>query len=52
MTIYTALSNAVAKRLAYLRTRAELVAMPRQTAIDLGLFPEDATKTARLAVYG
>ena len=40
------------KRAEFKRTYKELRNMPRATALDLGLFPEDAYKTARQAVYG
>ena len=41
-----------AKRALYRTTRDALAAMPRRTAIDLGMFPEDAAKVARKAVWG
>ena len=41
-----------AKRALYRKTRDALAAMPRRTAIDLGMFPEDAAKVARKAVWG
>lgn len=46
------LRNVVAKRVAYNRTVREISAMPTSTAIDLGIFAEDAHKIARRAVYG
>lgn len=52
MTIFNTVRNAVAKRANYQRTKAELQNMPTETAIDLGLFKEDAHKTAYHAVYG
>ena len=52
MTVFNSLRTAYAKHRAYQRTRHELATMPRDVAIDLGLFPEDAEKTARAAVYG
>ena len=52
MTILSTVRNAVAKRANYRRTKAELQNMPIATAIDLGLFKEDAGKTAYQAVYG
>ena len=36
----------------YRKTRDEIAQMPRSAAIDLGLFPEDADKIAREAVWG
>ena len=41
-----------AKRALYRKTRNALAAMPRSTAIDLGMFPEDAAKVAYKAVWG
>ena len=41
-----------AKHALYRRTRNEFAAMPRNVAIDLGLFPEDAAKVAHQAVWG
>ncbi len=46
------LKSAVQKRSAYVNTYNELAYMPRETAIDLGLFVEDARINARKAVYG
>ena len=40
------------KRALYRKTRDALAAMPRSTAIDLGMFPEDAAKIAYKAVWG
>lgn len=44
--------EAAAKRALYRRTRDEIAAMSRSEALDLGLFPEDASKIARKAVWG
>ena len=41
-----------AKRALYRRTRDEIASMPRQAALDLGIFPEDAARIAREAVWG
>ncbi len=46
------LKSAAAKRSAYIATYKELARMPRETAIDLGLFVEDARINAHRAVYG
>lgn len=43
---------AAEKRAAYRRTVAELRMMPLPVAIDLDLYPGDAEKLARRAVYG
>jgi uncharacterized protein YjiS (DUF1127 family) len=36
----------------YRKTRDEIAMLPRAVAIDLGLFPEDADRIAREAVWG
>jgi uncharacterized protein YjiS (DUF1127 family) len=41
-----------AKRALYRRTRDEIATMPRSIALDLGIFPEDAERIARTAVWG
>lgn len=46
------LREAARKRALYLRTRNEIAAMPRDVALDLGIFPEDAERIAREAVWG
>lgn len=46
------LKAAVEKRAEFNRTYHELRFMRRETAIDLGLFPEDAYQTAHRTVYG
>jgi len=43
---------AIAKRSAYCRTRDEIAYMPLHTALDLDIYPGDAEKIARRAVYG
>ena len=52
MSIITRLRSAAIKRAAYNRTRNEIRTMPRDVAIDLGLFREDADRIAHEAVYG
>ena len=52
MIVFNNVRIAIQKRATYLRTKAELENMPRDTAIDLGLSKEDAGKIARRAVYG
>ena len=44
--------EAAAKRALYRRTRDEIATMPRSVALDLGIFPEDAERIARAAVWG
>lgn len=36
----------------YRTTRDEIAQLPRSVAIDLGIFPEDAHRIARQAVWG
>lgn len=50
--ILSYLQETLKKRAAYNRTVAELRAMPLDVAIDLDLYPPDADKIARRAVYG
>ncbi|WP_323765546.1 hypothetical protein [Marinovum sp.] len=46
------LRDRLQKHAAYRRTAKELRSMPLSTAIDLGLFHDDAEKMAARAVYG
>ncbi|MDF1871546.1 DUF1127 domain-containing protein [Vannielia sp.] len=52
MTVFTKLRSAMEKHNRYEQTRRELASMSRETALDLGLYPEDAAQTAYRAVYG
>jgi uncharacterized protein YjiS (DUF1127 family) len=52
MTVLTNVRNAFEKRVAYARLKHELQSMPLETAIDLGMFREDAAKVAAKAIYG
>jgi uncharacterized protein YjiS (DUF1127 family) len=52
LTVIRTLKTAAANRALYLRTRDEIARMPRDIAIDLGIFPEDAHRIAEEAVYG
>ena len=53
MTMIHTVRTAVQKRIAYLRTKRELEALPRDLAVeDLGFYPGDAHKIASRAVYG
>ncbi|MCC5966046.1 MAG: hypothetical protein JJU24_07900 [Natronohydrobacter sp.] len=51
-TILTTIQTRLKQRAAYLRTKAELEAMPLDVAIDLGIYKPDAAKIAEKAVYG
>ena len=52
MTVMKTVRTAVSKRVAYSRLKHELETMPIETAIDLGMFREDASKIASKAIYG
>ncbi|MCK0094748.1 hypothetical protein MWU60_04140 [Yoonia sp. F2084L] len=52
MTVLNTVRTAVQKRVAYSRLKRELEMMPVETAIDLGMFREDASKVASKAIYG
>jgi len=52
MTVFTKLRAAVQKRVAYIRTRNELRALPLDVALDLDIYRGDADQIARTAVYG
>ena len=51
-TLFARYRENAAKRALYRRTRDEIASMPRQMAMDLGIFPEDAARIARKAVWG
>jgi hypothetical protein len=50
--LIASLRKEAANRAAYRRTRDEIANLPRSVAIDLGIFPEDADRIAREAVWG
>ena len=52
MTVLNTVRTAVQKRVAYGRLKYELESMPLETAIDLGMFREDAAKIAAKSIYG
>ena len=52
MTVLNTVRTAIEKRVAYSRLKHELESMSIETAIDLGMFREDASKIAAKAVYG
>lgn len=52
MSVFTSVCTALQKRAAYNRLKYELASMPLETAIDLGMFREDASKTASKMIYG
>ena len=52
MTVLNTVRTAMKKRAAYNRLKYELASMRLETAIDLGMFREDADKIATKAIYG
>lgn len=52
MTLIHEIQTAIAKRRAYKRTRHEIASLPLDIALDLDIYPGDADKIARQAVYG
>lgn len=52
MTVLNTVRTAVQKRAAYSRLKYEISSMRQETAIDLGVFREDAAKIASKAIYG
>jgi uncharacterized protein YjiS (DUF1127 family) len=52
MTLLSNLRDAMHRRAAYRRTVHELRGIPASLSEDLGIFPGDAKRIARQAVYG
>lgn len=52
MSVFSELRIAMRKRAAYRRTRNEISKLPLETALDLDIYPGDAARLARQAVYG
>lgn len=52
MSLITSLRDAIQKRAAYRRTVHELRGIPAGLVEDTGIYPGDAKRLARLAVYG
>lgn len=52
LTMIETLKEAARKRAAYVRTRDEIARMPLDVALDLDIYPGDAERIARDAVYG
>ena len=51
-TLYAKYREEAAKMATYRQTKTAIANMSRSVAIDLGIFPEDADKIAREAVWG
>lgn len=52
MFVWNSVRTAIAKRAEYHRIRDAIASMPQETAIDVGIFREDAAKIASRTVYG
>jgi len=52
MIVLSSLVTKFQKRAAYRRTYRALQSMPLDVALDLGMYREDAAKTAAKSVYG
>ncbi|MDF0601446.1 hypothetical protein P1J78_11940 [Psychromarinibacter sp. C21-152] len=52
MTFFDKVRTGYEKRRLYNRTVNEIQSLPRDVALDLGIFPEDARRIAHKAVYG
>jgi uncharacterized protein YjiS (DUF1127 family) len=52
MTVLEKLKTAARDRARYRRTRDEIARLPIDIALDLGIYPGDADRIARQAVYG
>ena len=52
MSMFETFRSAIEQRMAYLRTRNALRALQLNTSLDLDIYPGDADRIARKAVYG
>ncbi len=52
ISVYEMLKTAAANYAAYRQTRDEIANLPADIALDIGIFPGDADRIAREAVYG
>lgn len=52
LTMIETLKEAARKRALFIRTRDEIARMPLDVALDLDIYPGDAERIARKAVYG
>jgi uncharacterized protein YjiS (DUF1127 family) len=51
-SVYEMLKTAAANYALYRQTRNEIANLPADIALDLGIYPGDADRIAREAVYG
>ncbi|NHB76806.1 hypothetical protein [Rhodobacter calidifons] len=52
ISVYEMLKTAATNYALYRKTRDEIANLPADIALDLGIFPADADRIAREAVYG
>jgi uncharacterized protein YjiS (DUF1127 family) len=52
LTVIEQLKTAARNQARYRRTRDEIARMPLDVALDLGIYPGDADRIAREAVWG
>jgi len=52
ITVIDRLKTAARKHAAYRATRDEIASLPPDVALDIGIYPGDAERIAREAVYG
>ena len=52
LTLIDALKAAAERRARFIRTRDEIARLPLDVALDLNIYPGDADRIAREAVYG
>jgi uncharacterized protein YjiS (DUF1127 family) len=52
MNLITRLRSMAAEQATYRRLRAEIAGLSHAEALDLGIFPSDADRIARQAVWG
>jgi uncharacterized protein YjiS (DUF1127 family) len=52
ISVYEMLKTAAANYSLYRQTRNEIANLPADIALDLGIYPGDADRIAREAVYG
>jgi hypothetical protein len=52
MSVIALFKDAAEKRALYVKTRNEIARLPLDVALDLDIYPGDAERIAREAVYG
>ena len=51
-SVYNMIRDAAVNYARYVKTRDEIANLPHDVAIDLDIYPSDAARIAREAVYG